>query len=89
MTREQIQKGQEFLREIELIEGILKGSLTANGWVTVKKRTPSQPELYPQSNDTISEMMNDNEAIVIVISEMWQNKLRSLLEKLNHDLRKL
>lgn len=89
MTKENLQKGIELVREIDFIEGLLKGSLTANGWVTIKKRTPSQPELYPVSNDTISAMMNDNEAIVMVIADPWKKKLYDLLEKLNHDFRKL
>lgn len=84
MNRDNFNKGQALLREIDLIENLLNGGFESQGWIRVKKANISQPDIYPQTHEMLREMINDPDAIKIVVSEEWTKKLlnkKKMLEK--------
>ena len=89
MKKEAFLKAKELEREIDLIYGLQSGKLESSGWIRVKRSSISQPEVYPQSHQIVTQMINDPDAIKVVISDEWNEKLNSLRMDLERQFDKL
>ena len=89
MNKDQFLKAQELLREVDLLSGLLNGSLESSGWIRVKRSTISQPEVYPQSHRVVTALINDPDGIKITISESWKKEIIRLKSEIESQFEKL
>lgn len=89
MKKQDYERAQQILREIEFAETFLSENLLNHAFIKFRSINHIPEEVFPELNELYKEISQDEKAFRVVLSNKYKSKVNQIIKKLNIEFKNL